>query len=319
MNSKKKELVTVIAVCYNHEKYLLETLNSIKNQTYKNIELVIMDDYSSDNSVEVIKSWIKKNNYQCKFIAHEKNQGLCKTLNEALTFCNGDYIQLTSCDDILLSHKIQFQVDKLNELSVEYGAIYSDALFIDENSNEVNINFINYYTKKRKSIKLSGNIFDELVKGNFIPAMSVLMRREVVQNVGKYDENLAYEDYDYWLRVAKKYYFFYVENSLVKYRIHSNNLHKKITSEQWNNSGLQIAIKHLDNEVFFNGAQNGLINLFFKNNDRVVIDDFYQNLGQKKLKREVTHFCIKNNFPKLLVKLVFKVESFFIKYIDKHE
>ena len=73
-------LVSIVALCYNHESYLKETLDSILNQTYKNIQLIIIDDCSKDNSISLIKNWIHKNKVECVFIAHKENRGVCKSL-----------------------------------------------------------------------------------------------------------------------------------------------------------------------------------------------------------------------------------------------
>lgn len=304
-----KDLVSVIAVCYNHEKFLVETLDSIKNQTYKNIELIIMDDCSSDNSVQKIQEWIKENKYNCTFVPHKQNQGVCKTLNEAISYCHGEYIQMVSCDDVLLSYKIQLQVNLFKELDNKYGVVYSDAKFIDENSKEMNIKFIAYHTKGRSGMELTGNIFSELAKGNFIPAMSVLMKRKMVEQIGQYDEALDYEDYDYWLRISKEFYFYYINEILVKYRMHSSNLHKKITTDIWRRSDILIGIKHIKNSLFLERVQKQIIDLYYTSNDRNIIDKFYAKVAIKKLQNKATHFAIRNNFPSLLVKIAYRVDA----------
>ena len=98
-------LVSIIACCYNHEKYVEETLGSIKSQTHGNIELIIIDDFSTDQSVKKISNWIEKNKYSCTFIKNTENLGVVKTLNKALKKCNGKYFSIIACDDIFLKKK----------------------------------------------------------------------------------------------------------------------------------------------------------------------------------------------------------------------
>ena len=98
-------LVSIIALCYNQEEFLCETLESIKAQTYKNLELIIIDDCSTDQSVKKIESWIKANNHNCNFITNKENLGLVKSLNIAVKKCKGKYYSLIACDDIYLPKK----------------------------------------------------------------------------------------------------------------------------------------------------------------------------------------------------------------------
>lgn len=217
-------LVSIIAVCYNQAKYAVETLDSIKNQTYPNIELIIMDDCSTDNSVEVIQQWIKETDYHCELVAHQENQGLCKTLNEALQLINGIYYQILACDDIILEQKIESQVDLFQELSDDYAVIFSDAIFMDENSTNLDARFIQRCRPRMLKVT-GGDIYKDLLDSNFIPAPTVLLKTEIVKNLGGYDNRLFYEDYDLWLQIAKKYHFYFMPKIVTRYRIHENNLH----------------------------------------------------------------------------------------------
>lgn len=304
-------LVSVIAVCYNHEKYLVETLDSIINQTYKKIEIVILDDNSNDNSVELIENWITKNKTKCDFIKHQYNQGICSSLNESLSFCSGDYIQLISCDDKLVINKIEIQVNKYKQLPKEYGIVYSDAFIIDELSKNTKKKFLDKHLKAKNIQKLSGNIFNELIKGNFIPAMSTLIKKEVFLKVGKYDEELDFEDYDFWLRASKFYKFYYIDDQLVYYRLHENNLHKKINAQmKWLKNNILIGIKHLDNNTLLKITQQRIIDFFFINNDRSVINKFYKTVNIDRLENKLTHMFIKFNLPAFCIKIGIRIDQF---------
>ncbi len=131
--SKGLPLVSIIAVCYNHEKYVEQTLNSIANQRYENIQLIIVDACSSDDSLKIIEKWIENSGFYCSFIKQSVRTNMCKNLNEALKHATGKYYQVISCDDYFLPNKTKLQVDIFERLSNDYGLIYSDVNICDEN------------------------------------------------------------------------------------------------------------------------------------------------------------------------------------------
>ena len=108
---QENPLVTVICSCYNHENFVIESLNSVINQDYKNIELIIIDDFSSDNSKKTIKNWLL--NYpEITFIANENNLGITKSFNNALKSAKGKYIIDLAADDILIPNCVDLQLKK---------------------------------------------------------------------------------------------------------------------------------------------------------------------------------------------------------------
>ena len=242
---KTKPLVTIVTPCYNHEQFVVEALESVKNQTYTNIQHIIIDDFSTDNSVRVIEKWIEENEYKCTFIKHDKNQGICKTLNESISLTKGKYWGGCTSDDAFLPEKIQKQVGILESVGDEVACVYSDSYLIDGQSNPIDGHFISL---NRKFITPpSGDIFSILMEGNFIPGMTVLMKVSVFNELGVYDEKLSFEDYDLYLRVASKYNWYYSTYVSTKYRLHNNNLHKKI--KNWSVDFLKIYYKFLDNPI----------------------------------------------------------------------
>jgi glycosyltransferase involved in cell wall biosynthesis len=216
MNSEKIvnqsiPLVSIIALCYNHERFLLDTLTSIKNQTYPSLQLIIADDASADNSVEKINQWISSNNMDASFIRHKENEGICRTINEALTYCKGKYTQLIACDDIMIPEKTEIMVSALENAGHEYALIYSDMYVIDENNHLLAESLLSSIGRDPDKMP-EGNVFLEELKGNFILAPSVIMRTEVIRELGGYDEELLFEDYDMFLRIAKDYKIKYLGN-----------------------------------------------------------------------------------------------------------
>lgn len=218
-------LVTMIVLCYNQARFAVETLESVKAQTYKNTELIIIDDCSSDDSVAVITRWLRENNdARCTFIPHQKNQGICKSLNEALARTTGKYISMIASDDIWLPDKIERQVAIMESQPESVGVLYSDAFVIDENGKlapGLLIASSNYW---RLPNMPQGQVLDTLLRGNFVPGPTSLIRRSCYEKVGFYDENLPWEDWDMWLRIARHFSFVYSANPFAKYRVHEKSL-----------------------------------------------------------------------------------------------
>ena len=212
-------LVSVIAVCYNHAKYVVETLDSIKAQTYPNIELVIMDDCSTDNSAEVIQEWIDRNTYQCQFIAHKENEGLCRTLNEALNLTKGEYYQGLACDDIIHKDKLNRQVEIFNSYP-SVSLVHSSANKIDENGKTI---IKGFNLNKKNKIGVQDNHLDmmiSMVEGNIVIAPSVLIKVSSLPTEPVYSEKYFFEDLYLNMRLLfNKNDFFFINIPLVNYRV----------------------------------------------------------------------------------------------------
>ncbi|AZQ61913.1 glycosyltransferase [Flammeovirga pectinis] len=293
-------LVSIIALCYNQEKFIEETLNSIKDQTYQNIQLIIADDCSSDTSVEVIKKWISTNNYDCEFIIHQENRGICKTLNEALLKVKGEFYHAIACDDIMLKDKIKVQTEILSKSDNNVAMVYSDAYLIDDNGNQYDSRFIQRHRPRLLNFP-SGNIFVDLAESNFIPAMGNLIKTKCVRKIGGYDERLTYEDYDMWLRISKKYEIVYSDYVSVKYRLHSNNMHRsKLFNINRTLNNIRIYKKHLNNEVIYSKFMDCLESVYLRND----FDNAITFIPLLKKNDKVLKVFIKYKLPSFIYRLI---------------
>jgi glycosyltransferase involved in cell wall biosynthesis len=212
-----RPLVSVLVACYNQARYVEECLDSVRNQTYENIELIIIDDCSQDESASVIQRWLVTHNFAATFFRHHENQGICKTFNAALQRANGEYICVLAADDVYLPEKIAGQVRIMENLPPKVGVVYSDSWQMDVDGNSLPEKFIEAH--RRFSVMPEGYLFPVLLGGNFIPAMATTIRRECFATVGPYDEELVYEDFDMWLRIARHYDFAFSSTISAKYRI----------------------------------------------------------------------------------------------------
>ncbi|MDD5276299.1 MAG: glycosyltransferase [Methylovulum sp.] len=284
-------LVSTIALCYNQAKFAVETLESIRNQSYQNIELIIMDDCSTDNSVEIIENWIQETKYPCIFIKHDKNAGICKTLNEAFSHCQGDYLQIIACDDIMLPEKTTIQVTLLNEQPDNVAVVYSDAYLIKDDGLP---HYGWFIQQRRQFIDVpSGDIYNDLLKGTFIPAMSTLIKTAIIKELKGWDENLAYEDQDMWLRISKKYKFTFSAIPSVKYRLHTNNTTKKLAGVRGMETQFWIYKKHIDNNIGLDRFRQ-LFHCLYANNQATKI---HKNEYIKVFPNELSSKLIALNLP----------------------
>lgn len=216
MKESSGPLVSIVAACFNHAAFLEETLDSIAAQDYSHIELIITDDGSKDNSVELIEQWMATATIPTTLIANEQNLGICKTFNKGLAVSKGKYFQVIACDDVMLPHKISTQVQALEQASVSTVLVHTDALVLDKNSKLMQDSFHQFWNLK--AIK-GTQLLEQLVTQNSILAPSILMRKQAFLDLGGYDEQLCYEDWDAWLRLAAAGYdFLFLEEPLVYYR-----------------------------------------------------------------------------------------------------
>ena len=225
-DNASQPLVSVIALCYNHARFAIDCLESIFAQTYRKTELIIMDDASTDSSVQVIRDWISSRGLKCTFIAHSHNVGVCGTLNEALSRATGKYISMVSTDDSWEPDKLERQVPMMETAPEDVGVLYSDAWRMNEDGVRIPGMFIESYG--HFSTMPTGDIFPILFDGNFIPAMTTLVRRTCYATVGLYDERLSYEDWDMWLRIAHVYKYLFSTRVSATYRLVSTSLVKSL-------------------------------------------------------------------------------------------
>lgn len=240
----KLPLVTVIVPSYNHELYITKCIESIINQTYKNIELIVIDDGSTDKSVDILKKL--KSMHTFKLIEHKKNLGLSSTKNEGLSIAKGKYIAGCASDDYWELRKIEKQVSQMEKDS-SIGICYGKTQAIDTSDTYIN---------GPKIFKAySGYVFKRLLFSNFIPAPTVLIRKDVYENVGAYDPEIKIEDWYMWLKVAKVYKIDYIDEVVAYYRQHDSNYSKNYLTmlkydlqiiNLWKREGIMYFLSYLN-------------------------------------------------------------------------
>jgi glycosyltransferase involved in cell wall biosynthesis len=242
----KNPLVSFIAVSYNHSKFLIETLNSIKNQSFViDFEIIITDDASKDNSVELIQDWVAQNKNKIKIqtLFNSENIGLCKTLNCAIGLANGQWIKPIACDDVMENKYLEKFITEINK-DVSIGLVCSDMSHI--NNNGVKIRESNWIYNQTEISYTIVNDFNNLLRAQYLNAPSLFYKRNLWEKLGGYDESLIFEDWDFLLRANKITKFAAIKESLVRYRAHDNNMHLNFnTNEKYITDSILLLKKHL--------------------------------------------------------------------------
>lgn len=218
-------LVTIICLCYNHEAYVIESLLSVINQSYPSIELIIVDDCSTDNSKTIITTWLEKNP-GIQFIANETNLGNTKSFNKALKLAKGEYIIDLATDDILLPNCLELQIEAFkNSRFKNLGVVYGNVELILENGTFDSFYFPVNNQKKVIENRITGDIYQSVLSGgNSICSVSTMIKKTVFDRLQGYDETLAYEDLDFWIRASRLYEFDFIDEPLIQKRIVTNSL-----------------------------------------------------------------------------------------------
>lgn len=212
-------LVSVVVISYNHEIYIKEMLDSLRNQTYSNWELIVADDASKDSSVEVFKTWLHENGFNAKEIYHEVNTGLATVLNQALNLCQGKYVKLIAADDFLHPSYLEECIQTMQKEKTKI--VFTQAFSVDNKSNVLSENFFSIPENPTKDIKT------KLACGNYISGATLCYDMDVIKIIGNYKIDLLLEDYDFILRaVNNNCEISFINKNLVFYRQHDSNISK---------------------------------------------------------------------------------------------
>lgn len=210
--------ISVIIPTYNRQKLLARAIESVLNQTFKDFELIIVDDGSTDNTKEVVREFQKRDS-RIKYIWQENSGAPARPKNTGIKNAKGNYIAFLDDDDEWLSEKLEKQLELFEGLESDLGFVGCNILVINESNKKI--------WREYKIPRYSSQIFfEELLEGNFIlTSSSIMIKKEVLDKIGLFDENLKFgDDWDLWLRIAKKYKFDFAPEFLIKYYIHGGNI-----------------------------------------------------------------------------------------------
>lgn len=246
--NEENPLVSIVVVTYNSGKYILETLTSIYNQTYKKIELIISDDCSKDSTIQICQEWLLKNKERfiyAQVLTTNKNTGVAGNLNRGISKANGTWIKSIAGDDTLspiaIEHYIKFATDQKCQIC----------------SAQLNC-FGENITKVSQAQKLTDSMWNLLanlshqqqyitsIKKHILPGPGIFYTKDLWMEIGGFDENYPfYEEFPFENKVLKLTKAYCIQEPLVNYRINSNSL-----------SGSPFTISFIsDREYFINIRQ----------------------------------------------------------------
>jgi alpha-1,3-rhamnosyltransferase len=209
-------MVSVILPSYNHELYVSQAIKSVVSQTYRNVELIVLDDGSTDRSVRLIQDLAKV--YGFTVVARE-NRGLAKTLNEGLSLARGKYVSFVGSDDYYHPRRIERAVKELERTSESVACVYCDGDIVDQMGRRMGL------FGERHPRPWVGSTYDNLVVGNWIPGLGTTFKMRVLREF-MFDERFMIEDHTLFLRMFKdgrlslKYY----DDVGFAYRWHGGNI-----------------------------------------------------------------------------------------------
>jgi len=212
--------ISVIVPVFNGEKTIEETIKSILNQTFNNIEIIIINDGSTDATLEVLEKILDS---RIKIFSYP-NGGLSASRNRGISQAKGEYISFIDADDLWTADKLELQWQAL-QLNPQAAVAYSWTDYIDQSSK---------FIKSGRRIKINGDAFSQLLVTNFLEnGSNPLIRYEALEKVGGFDESLpAAEDKNMWLRLAVNYDFVCVEKPQILYRISNNSMSTNLKRQE---------------------------------------------------------------------------------------
>lgn len=263
--------VSVLIGVYNEEQYIEASLQSLLDQTFDDFEIIVVDDCSTDSSVEIIQSF---DDPRIRLIENETNLGLTKSLNRALDAAEGRYVARQDADDLSHPSRLDREVAYL-ESHEEVALVGTGAYLIDGDG-----------VIQQKRTVLESVSFDDLVEKNHIIHGSILARKDVFESVGQYDDLFQYsQDLDMWLRIAEEHEIRNIPEPLYYFRIHDESVYfsSKENSMLYAQLALERATGGVTDDVLRDIHQNG-IEVYYKHLTDEQQQTFHESLAERYLR-----------------------------------
>jgi glycosyltransferase involved in cell wall biosynthesis len=218
-------LVSVICLSYNHDRFVEEAIGSVLKQTYPNIQVIAVDDGSTDNTAEAVRKLVATNP-SIEFLPLAENVGNCRAFNQGLALAKGKYIIDFATDDVMLEDRVRQQVEFFESLDKSYGVVFTDSVYITSTGTIVRKHYEHLFAKKLIPAIPQGDVYREVLSEFFISSPTMMARSEVFDYLHGYDEQLAYEDFDFWVRSARVFKYAFLDRITTKVRLTDTSLSK---------------------------------------------------------------------------------------------
>jgi glycosyltransferase involved in cell wall biosynthesis len=282
--------VSVIIHTYNNEKFIAETVASVLNQTYKEYEIIVVDDGSVDGTRDALIPYMQKIRYQYK-----ENGGIASAKNAGIGLSQAEFVAFLDHDDLWAPDKLQLQMECFNE-NPQVGLVYAKYTSFRDGKE--------LRTKPEKGY--SGWIFKELLSKSFIQTSTVVVKRECLDAVGPYDESFSLGDeYDMFLRIARKFQCGFIDKGLTRYRVHDTNASKN--GFLFDNENLGVYKKVYNNCTDLDGVEKKILRKRIARYSMKVAEGLYR---QGKLEESKKYQKEANNYlpfyKRIISNLTFK-------------
>jgi len=208
--------VSVVIPTYNAAQYIGETVESVLNQSYKEYEIVVVNDGSTDNTEQVLQKYGNRIRY-----IKQTNGGEGAARNRGIREAHGEWVAFLDADDLWLPHKLKVQM--------EFAAQHPDVDLIYGDASSFDINGVLTKSMFKERRPYEGYVINNLLVENFVPVLSVIVRKKCLEKSGLFKEGMKHcTDYEMWLRCAKFFKFGYVNEVIVSYRIHEKGISQNI-------------------------------------------------------------------------------------------
>jgi glycosyltransferase involved in cell wall biosynthesis len=214
-------LVSVVMSCYNHERYIAQSIESVLNQTYPDLELLVTDGGSTDNSPQIIAKY-EKSDPRVHATYHSKNIGISETINDGLNRVTGKYTCFLDSDDLWLNDKLEKQLRILKRDDSK--VLWSDGEVIDSQGAKTGL-----LVTRRMGVpaQKSGCLFEALLRELIIFRQSMIFKSDYAKNI-RFDPGLKYvNDHKFMVDLAVDHEFLFMPDTLVNYRVHDSNISNK--------------------------------------------------------------------------------------------
>jgi alpha-1,3-rhamnosyltransferase len=233
--------VSVCIPAYNQAPFLPSAIESVLAQTYRNLEIIIVDDGSVDGTLQIAETYAASRPEQISVFTHADNCNLgpSATVNRGLRESTGDYCCLLGSDDIFYPYKTEQQV-KFLQRHPNVDMVHSTAQYMDANGNDLPVRL-----GQRTPPGMAG--VEKLIQANRVADMTVMFKRSLLSKVGFHNDQLVYGDWEFWIRIAAQFRMAFINEPLVRYRIHNGNISVGNTDEVNFQRALQVISSLLEN------------------------------------------------------------------------
>ena len=266
MSTTATPLVSVLVPLYNHARYITRCLDSVLEDGYPNIEIIIIDDGSKDDSAALARQWFtRQHSASLKHFEFEdrQNKGVTRTLNELVGKANGEYLILLASDDYLLPGGISARLEYLEQHPTKF-AVFGDCIVVDDSGSKTHDSGIaDLYNGHLECLVQEELLPMELIFKWCVPGPVFMARKELYDQIGLYDESLRVEDWDMYLRIAARNQLGFITTPVAAYRYHGGN---SVLNDTMKSAQLDSLLRTAEKNIrAFRGAQRrSLLYKYFK-------------------------------------------------------